>query len=697
METLEVIEGNSVIIKIPDTVTSIKERLFCGCYQLEHIECDSDYFKSIDGVLFSADYKTLVCYPPSKRGDSYVIPESVVNIGQRAFENCRSLENIILPNSLINIGWGAFISCSSLRKIILPNSLTNIEAALFVNCLNLESIECNNNYLKSIDGVLFSASYKTLICYAPKKEGASYIIPTSVLDIDNRAFSDCKSLENITFPDSLIDIGSYAFSGCNLLENIILPNSLIRIGEGAFGHCKSLQNIELPNSLTKIEKSAFVCCASLRKIELPDSVLEIGNYIFADCRRLRKVVLSLSLTCIPEGAFCDCCKLKEITLPESIKNIKERAFYYCESLQGIKLPKNIVSVNPWTFYRCKLLQHIELPNSIQCIEDSAFASCESLQEIKLPENIVNINSRAFCGCQSLEKIKLPTSIQVVGHEVFLWCKSLEMIECDNEHYQAIDGVLFDRKEKRCICYPNGKMGRKYVIPEDILIIGKAAFNGCRELEEIILPDSITTIENEAFGGCLKLKQIKIPNQVNTIEPHAFNNCCSLKFECNNSFFKSIDGVLFTADCKTLICYPEGKGREHYAIPDSVSNIAKGAFYGISSYFSSTSCEGITLSNSMVKITSADFKDHENLKRIECDSDYYKSIDGVLFTADCKTLVCYPRGRQDVRYIIPDSVVDIEKDAFEGCYSLGEINIPKGSLDKFKRMLPEDMWDKFKEL
>lgn len=109
METLEKIDKSLTVCKIPTTVQDISEKVFSSYDSLESIECDSDYFKSIDGVLFTADYKTLVHYPPKKNGTDYVIPDSVVNIGSCAFRNCEFLENIILPNSLTRIGEEAFI------------------------------------------------------------------------------------------------------------------------------------------------------------------------------------------------------------------------------------------------------------------------------------------------------------------------------------------------------------------------------------------------------------------------------------------------------------------------------------------------------------------------------------------------------------------------------------------------------------
>lgn len=303
--------------------------------------------------------------------------------------------------------------------------------------------------------------------------------------------------------------------------------------------------------------------------------------------------------------------------------------------------------------------------------------------------ICRIAGRTY-GCRSLVEIKLPNSIQCIGEYVFSSCESLEAIECDNVYYQAIDGVLFDRKEKRCLCYPKGKMGRKYTIPNGILIIGEAAFGNCCDLEEIILPESIRVLENKVFQDCSKLKSIKLPNQISSIASSAFNGCWDLKgIECDSPLFKSIDGVLFTADFKTLVCYPQGKGCDNYVVPDSVTNIAENAFSSFVSPWTADSCKRITLPKSINEITDTTFKHHESLKWIECDNEHYKSIDGVLFTADCKTLVYYPRRREDSQYIIPDTVTKIENRAFASNSYLRKIIVPKGRMEDFIKMFPED--------
>lgn len=383
----------------------------------------------------------------------------------------------------------------SLTVCKISTTVQDISEKVFSSCDSLESIECDSDYFKSIDGVLFTADYKTLVRYPPKKNGTDYVVPNSVVNIGSYAFRNCEFLEHIILPDSLINIGESAFSRCKSLQDIILPDSITKICRDTFMLCQSLKKIKLPNSLTEIGNSAFMYCKALQEIDLPNTLSEIGSCIFSNCSSLRRINISVSLNYIPKYAFANCSKLKRITLPNSIKHIESGAFHCCWDLKGI--------------------------------------------------------------------------------------------------------------------------------------------------------------------------------------------------ECDSPFFKSINGVLFTADLKTLVCYPQGKGCDNYVVPDSVTNIAEDAFCSFVSPWTADSCKRITLPKSINEITDTTFEHHKSLKWIECDNEHYKSIDGVLFTADCKTLVYYPRGREDSQYIIPDTVTKIENRAFASNSYLRKIIIPKGRMEDFIEMFPED--------
>ena len=173
-------------IEIPDSVTVIGERAFWGCERLSSIEIpDSvieigesafyqctgikDYkvsnnnpnYCSIKGVLYSKDKTKLIRVPCDR--DCFEIPNSVKEIGDGAFEDCKSLTSIEISDSVTVIGERAFANCTRLTSIVIPNSVTKIDWEAFWGCESLTSI----------------------------------MIPGSVTEIWRYAFNGCTSLTEI--------------------------------------------------------------------------------------------------------------------------------------------------------------------------------------------------------------------------------------------------------------------------------------------------------------------------------------------------------------------------------------------------------------------------------------------------------------------------------------------------------------------
>lgn len=95
-------------------VTSIGENAFFGCFSLSSLVVaeGNRFFRSVDGVLFTADGKTLVCYPAGKKATEYAVPEGVTSIGDVAFYGCKSLASITFPASVEGVGFSAFAECA---------------------------------------------------------------------------------------------------------------------------------------------------------------------------------------------------------------------------------------------------------------------------------------------------------------------------------------------------------------------------------------------------------------------------------------------------------------------------------------------------------------------------------------------------------------------------------------------------------
>ena len=97
-------------------------------------------------------------------------------------------------------------------------------------------------------------------------------------------------------------------------------------------------------------------------------------------------------------------------------------------------------------------------------------------------------------------------------------------------------------------------------------------------------DVVTAIAEKAFYSNGTIKAIEIPSTVMSIGNMAFSNCRSLLYiavDNENTMFKDIDGVLFSKDMSTLICYPSGSGMSSFDMPASVKTVSDMAFYNCS--------------------------------------------------------------------------------------------------------------------
>ena len=99
--------------------------------------------------------------------------------------------------------------------------------------------------------------------------------------------------------------------------------------------------------------------------------------------------------------------------------------------------------------------------------------------------------------------------------------------------------------------------------------------------------------------------------------------------------------------------------------------------GLDAFISCGNLETVTIPKSLVKIEHSAFFGAQNLTTIKVDADNtaFCSVDGVLFSKDKTVLICYPAGKADTSYTVPDTVTELGVHAFAMCNAITEIAIP----------------------
>lgn len=275
------------------------------------------------------------------RIETVILPNTLLEIGDNAFQCCKMLANIELPNSLEKIGSLAF-DCTKLTNIYIPANVRDIHIwySSFQECVNLQSIYVdpqNATYASDEHGILFSKDMKTLCIFPGGSILQSYDIPEYVEEISSGAFSYSQHLKNVVIPNSVKKIGSYAFYNSNI-ENVEMFCSDAKWGNSVFYHSEKLKYIKLPEKMKSIEGDTFSGCLSLTSIEIPEGITTIGSHAFGYCPNLVSVIIPDGVTTIGKYAFRSCYNLASVTIPKSVTSMhweihrENNAFTDCKKL-----------------------------------------------------------------------------------------------------------------------------------------------------------------------------------------------------------------------------------------------------------------------------------------------------------------------------------------------------------------------------
>lgn len=323
-----------------------------------------------------------------------------------------------------------------------------------------------------------------------------------------------------------------------------------------------------------------------------------------------------------------------VTLPEGITGISHCAFAGCENISSIiPVTDDITLIGNYAFYGCsKMTGGLDLSNIELMGTNGTFMNCSSLDgELILPDKST-IGSCMFYGCSSLRgELAFSERTASIGPYAFENCTSLT---------GSVD-------------------------LSGINELGARAFYGCYGLNGTLTLPSIKTIPYAAFAYCENLTgELNIPEGVEVIEDFAFSEDDSPAAGYTSL---TLPGTL--KDIGVCVFQYQTKMRNELIFPEGLEHIGDFAFNHCSGFSNTT----VTLPSSLRTI-GGDYNVDENsgcgchvfynafmsADAFVADGEYFKSVDGVLYSSDMTRLVAYPPAKTDAEFTVPDGVTHIDE-------------------------------------
>lgn len=399
-----------------------------------------------------------------------VFPEGILSIDSAIFYNAKVTGNVYIPASVTDIADDAFS--------FLPKEGPGGKY-IFNPRMQIQSFVVNeeNEHYSSKDGVLYSKDGTVLMHYPNAKPSDNFEIPDGTITIDYEAFVRADNLKRITVSDSVECIDAYAFSSMASLEQVDIGSGVSEILSAENGYAWSGYSVFSSSGALReinVDENNAVFSSIDGNLYSKDGTVLIA---YAQGNERRAFTVPDSVVSIERGAFHETEKLVSLTLSPSIREIGEEIICNCESIAELIIPNGPTKVKGSAFSICPSLEYVYFPDSVEYVGSYTFSRCESLSKVSFGKNVSEIHPQFVSGDNSLYEIT---------------------VSSENMHYKSLDGNLYSKDGKILIRYAVGKSDKKFSVPTSVETIGKYAFYGADDLQDIVIPESVRVIEENAF-------------------------------------------------------------------------------------------------------------------------------------------------------------------------------------------------------
>ena len=487
----------------------------------------------------------------------------LTKIGEMAFYGTQALKSIDIPSTVTSIGESAFADCFSLEKIEL-GQIASLGQNTFARCSSLETAKIQGSpsviYPSNMFGTWGSghsaAPLKTLEIGAgeiqfdlsrQKDSIETIVLGDGVTAVPARFAVGCTKLTSVSLPDALTSVPAYAFNGCSSLAEVgISENSKLQsIGNGAFAN-SALTQIYIPKNVTSIGEGAFN--------RTPITVFDMSD-VLADN-------MTVGLYAINNWYSKD----EQANWPAWKDNFK---YIYVSNSGAAKDVKAKTSNCNYAFF-------VTNGGSVDATK-TGFAAVYREGYTAQWFETENFTGSPVTGTPATGKTYY---VQWTDGEINGFCGA-----AGNE--KKVRWVLADEGDGG---YTLSITGTGAMADYTCNITGSKATQPWRESMTGVAPTAITKVvvgngvTNIGKFACDGLSQVKEYNIAASVEDIGAWGVCGQNAETytlnGSTHYVTDDGVLMSADRKTLVSYPGGKDAvDEYVIPNTVETILAGAFVG----------------------------------------------------------------------------------------------------------------------
>ena len=341
---------------------------------------------------------------------SVIIPDSVITIGDYAFDECEKLASVTLGNSVESIGESAFRNCNDITILTIPESVKSIGNCAFSECSDFTNIYWNAKNAE--------IGYDVFANAGRNGTGIDVVFGNNVEKIPSYIFTASSNIKSITIGNSVKTIADYAFNCSVQNGSINIPESVTSIGNCALSGFHSAVTINNPeceiyNSEGTLGYGATIygCCGSTAQKYADNykrTFVGIGHYYKS------KVTEPI---CTEKGYttyICACgdSYVADYTSPAHINNNSDM---YCDlcgemiiDIFEYSIDDNEVSI---TGFDSSIGGYVVIPETIEgypvtSIRGMAFQMCFDVKTVIIPKSVTTIEGFAFALCPGIERIAI---------------------------------------------------------------------------------------------------------------------------------------------------------------------------------------------------------------------------------------------------------------------------------------------------